>query len=212
MKNIADICSAIDHFSFAGVRDWCMLTMAFFGLLRIGEYCGGGLRMQDVTLFSWGICICIPFSKTTPHPTEIRIAARGDKDILCPARALRNYIRWVHPTLTNTRAAPLFLKHPTDPSATPVSADAFTQRIHDFALFLRLDPSRFAGHSLRRGGATALYIAGVPEAIIQQHGRWRSLVVRRYMESSSYYQLIPTILLLHKTSDLFLLPKPKPSQ
>ena len=36
-------------------------------------------------------------------------------------------------------------------------------------------------HSLRRGGTTALALAGVPEAMIQAHGRWSSLEYRKYI-------------------------------
>ena len=36
-------------------------------------------------------------------------------------------------------------------------------------------------HSLRRGGTTALALAGVPEAFIQAHGRWSSLEYRKYI-------------------------------
>ena len=201
MQDLANIHQHINVLSFEGARDWCMLTLAFFGLLRIGEYCDGGLRMQDITLYRWGIKLVIPFSKTATYPVEIRIAARGDDDLLCPARALRNYIQYLHPLLTSSLSTPLFLKEPF--ALVPVTASAFTLRIHAFATLLRKDPSSYAGHSLRRGGATALYIAGVPEAVIQQHGRWKSLTVRRYLESSSYHQLMPSILLLSKTTGLF---------
>ena len=44
---------------------------------------------------------------------------------------------------------------------------------------------KFAGHSFRRGGASALFAAGVPEAAIQRHGRWKSLTVRDYFDNTA---------------------------
>ena len=39
-----------DRSTFEGARDWCACVLAFFGLLRVGEYTDGRLRMQDVRL------------------------------------------------------------------------------------------------------------------------------------------------------------------
>jgi hypothetical protein len=44
------------------------------------------------------------------------------------------------------------------------------------------DPDKYAGHSFRRGGTTALLQAGVPEATIATHGRWKSLAYRGYLD------------------------------
>ena len=50
------------------------------------------------------------------------------------------------------------------------------------ALALRQDPTDYSGHSFRRGGTTALLLAGVPEATIAAHGRWKSLAYRGYFD------------------------------
>ena len=44
-----------------------------------------------------------------------------------------------------------------------------------------LETSRFGVHSLRSGGATACYVAGVPLGDIRRFGRWKSCVFRRYI-------------------------------
>ena len=44
------------------------------------------------------------------------------------------------------------------------------------------DAAQYAGHSFRRGGTSALKLAGVSDSIIQQHGRWRSDVFRDYID------------------------------
>lgn len=201
MQDLADIRVRLNPLSFCDARDWAMLTLAFFGLLRISEYCDGGLRMKDVTLCPWGIKLTIPYSKTSNHPVDVCIVSRGPDDALCPAQAILRYINFIHPQHIGTPSTPLFIKHPL--IAEPVTAAAFTQRIHTYAAMIGKDQTQYAGHSLRRGGATALYIAGVPEAIIQQHGRWKSLAVRGYLEASIYHQVAPSLLLLKKSKGLF---------
>ena len=41
---------------------------------------------------------------------------------------------------------------------------------------------QYAGHSFRRGGATSLAMAGVPENLIKVLGRWLSFAYQGYME------------------------------
>ena len=45
----------------------------------------------------------------------------------------------------------------------------------------------FAGHSLRPGFATEGYAQGTPELAIMRHGRWRSAVMRGYVEGGSIW-------------------------
>lgn len=42
------------------------------------------------------------------------------------------------------------------------------------------DPKNFGSHSLRSGGATALFNAGVDSLVVKKFGRWRSDAVERY--------------------------------
>ena len=52
---------------------------------------------------------------------------------------------------------------------------------------------RYAGHSFRRGGATALKLAGVADSDIQRHGRWKSNAYKLYFDADSpAFRLIAT--------------------
>jgi len=52
-----------------------------------------------------------------------------------------------------------------------------------------LDPTRYAGHSLRSGLATAAAAGGAPErAIMRQTGHKSVVMVRRYIRSGSLFQ------------------------
>ncbi|EGZ06250.1 hypothetical protein PHYSODRAFT_413490, partial [Phytophthora sojae] len=42
------------------------------------------------------------------------------------------------------------------------------------------DPTRFGTHSMRSGGATAMFTAGVDRLAIQLFGRWTSDAFERY--------------------------------
>jgi hypothetical protein len=176
----------LDHSTFEGARDWCACTLAFFGLLRVGEYTDGRLRMQDVRLTPWGVSLTIPFSKTSLIPTRVDVVSRPDA--LCPARALTVYLSFfsAYPALPQQPSDPLFISR-LPSGFTPMTPVEFINRVR---AILRValpgrDPNCYAGHSFRRGGTTALKLAGVSDSIIQQHGRWKSDAYRAYIDSDN---------------------------
>jgi hypothetical protein len=178
---LSDLCAMyrhIDHSTFAGARDWCACLFAFYGLLRINEYMNAGLRVREVAQHPWGIALVIAFSKTNSRPVQVDIIRRDDE--LCPLAAYIRYRAQVQPVGT-APPAPFFLATPDSDRA--LTDDEFIRRIR--ALLhqaLRCDASKYSGHSFRRGGASALALAGVPEATIQLHGRWSSLTYRQYLD------------------------------
>jgi hypothetical protein len=174
---------------FAGARDWCMYVFAFFGLLRIREFCSAALMVRDVDLAMDFVTLTIQFSKTSLLPTPIMICARAD--ILDPVTACASYKsllprQMLIPSLPFFRAQP-DLSPPPSPAQFVVSLRARLGRCRP-----DVEPTDWAGHSFRRGGASALQLAGVPEALIQAHGRWRSIAYRRYFEGTAVQRLIPT--------------------
>jgi hypothetical protein len=179
----------VDRSTFEGARDWCAYMLAFFGLPRVGEYTDGRLRMQDVRLTPWGVSLIIPFSKTSLIPTQVDIVSRTD--VLCPARALSDYLSFftLYPGLPHQPADPLFISR-LPSGFTPLSSGDFINRMRAILLvaFPGRDPNSYAGHSFRRGGTTALRLAGVSDSIIQQHGRWKSDAYRAYIDSDHNLQ------------------------
>jgi hypothetical protein len=178
---IDDLCEFYSHLdlsTFADARDWCACLFAFYGLLRINEYTSGGLRIADVTPHRWGVSLTIPFSKTSLIPTTVDIVRRDDQ--LCPLLAYQSY--WaLLPVGRRAPLSPFFLQSPT--SSSPLTDTQFIKRVRSLVRSaLHRDPSTYAGHSFRRGGTTALLLAGVPEATIALHGRWRSLAYRGYLD------------------------------
>jgi site-specific recombinase XerD len=61
-----------------------------------------------------------------------------------------------------------------------VSARSLSKCIRGAASSLGLNSAEFSAHSLRAGGATHMYRAGVDALTIQFHGRWVSDTFKQY--------------------------------
>ena len=185
-----DLCEFARHLDtryFEHARDWCACLLAFFGLLRINEYMNSGLRRGHVQPTSYGLDITVVRSKTSNIPVVISLASRNDQ--LCPARALSHYLGFFPLLALPCRPDdPLFVSRLRNQAVTTATTDAeFIARLRELitAAFPERDASRYAGHSFRRGGASALQLAGVPAAVIQKHGRWTSDAFRVYLDAAS---------------------------
>jgi hypothetical protein len=178
---VADLRTIRSHINlglFADARDWCAALFAFYGLLRIKEYTCSGLLREHVAVHSYGISLAIPFSKTALIPTVVSIVRRDDE--LCPLAAHRAYTRHL-PTRLRSVELPYFL-HSSSTTA-PLTDTTFIRHVRRWVRdYLHRQPTDYSGHSFRRGGTTALQIAGVPESTIASHGRWKSLAYRAYFD------------------------------
>ena len=61
----------------------------------------------------------------------------------------------------------------------------FNLCLKQLAVAMGLDPRRISSHSLRIGGAAALAAAGMPDYVIMNMGRWRSLAFLAYIRKST---------------------------
>ncbi|KAK3270341.1 hypothetical protein CYMTET_21262 [Cymbomonas tetramitiformis] len=105
--------------------------------------------------------------------------------LLCPVRALMRLMQ---------RTAGLgSLRHGEGdgPASCGVADDdALVAGIKSLAERLGLDPSSYAGHSLRRGGATAAMRLDVASIYIKMQGDWKSDCFERYCELDTEQKLI----------------------
>jgi hypothetical protein len=76
---------------------------------------------------------------------------------------------------------PLFMMD----SGKAISNAHINDELKDAAEELGLERGRYATHSLRRGGATAMAAAGIPSEVIRRWGRWVSDTWRRYVFGTS---------------------------
>jgi integrase len=165
----------VDHSSLSGARDWCAILFAFFGLLRSAEYTGGAMKLGDVTPSDWSIRLSIALSKGSLVEAYAVIAARSD--MLCPRKAFFHYISLL-PLDRRSGRLPLFQEAA---SVAPLSYSFFNSTLKALVAAAGVPSKHFSTHSLRRGGTTALYLAGVAPDIIQAHGRWISTAWRCYV-------------------------------
>ena len=165
-------------------RDWCACLIAFFGLLRVGEYMDARLRHAHVLVAAGSLSITVLYSKTSLAPQIVTVSARTDA--LCPVRAFIAYraflAREALPVADND---PVFVVRYAGNRAGPMTQQQFITQLKAYmtAAFPHRDMTRYAGHSFRRGGATALLLAGVPADIVQAHGRWSSEAFRLYLDT-----------------------------
>ena len=185
MADLTAIGRLLDDRYFEHARDWCALLMAFFGLLRISEYMDAGLRVRHVRLTAAGLDVTVYKSKTAAAPHTISVSARSDS--LCPERAFRRYADFLSRLgLSSKPDDALFLHRFDNQAVVPMTSAQFIERLRSYirSAFPNRDVSLYAGHSLRRGGATTLILAGVPAAVIKAHGRWASDTYERYYDDA----------------------------
>jgi hypothetical protein len=176
-------------------------ALRLFGLLRIGEYCctsagRSRLLVRHVIRSVEGVQLTVPWSKSDLSPACVRFSSRPD--LLCPLAAARHYLSFFRHA--RDAGQPFFVT--TADSGSALSDQAYREWLKRRAAAIGLDSRNISGHSLRRGGTTALFLAGVPETVIALHGRWRSTCYRRYFASTTPQWLATTTLLAH-TRGLF---------
>lgn len=171
----------MDLTSYVDARDWAAFLVGFFGLLRKSELLA--LVWGNIIEVDGGFKILIAVSKTTNHAVFVHIASRDDE--LCPLRALKA-LRDLLPQDLRKDKLPIFSSSiKSKGSNKALTGSAFVKRIKKWVEAIGLDPTDFSGHSLRRGGATALLRAGVAAHDIQVQGRWASECWKIYTERST---------------------------
>jgi hypothetical protein len=190
--SLSDLCrlrSLIDLDSFDGSRDWCMYLFAFFGLLRLREFCSPSLTFADVKPTSYGVEITVQFSKKTLVPVQVVLVRRDDE--LCPLAAYQQYVRHID----NRLRIPLTPFFRLTADRTTVHSDTkFVPSLRRLLSTIYPDtlPTEYASHSFRRGGTTAMFMANVSETVIAAHGRWKSLAYRRYFDKALPQRMLAT--------------------
>ena len=170
--------SVLDH-SF-----WCACLVAFYGLLRPGNFTVQGvfepnkdLRRIDLLPTSWGYILQLRYSKTIQFREKVmEIILPRVNNALCPASALLTLLR-LGTALNPDPLSPLFIVDTSRPMTYKMFMSVLGQCVLKSGIQARL-----SGHSFRRGGATWLSRLGVPLDIIKQLGYWSSDAVARYIE------------------------------
>ncbi len=167
---------------------WCAMVTSMVLMLRCGEIAVTHRTNPPPLLrrhLEWKhrseYELTIPTSKTDPFRVGTTLHAYQSGHIICPVTAMHEYLDQFPSYVRHTPTSPLFMFD----DGNPLTRTALIGCVRTLAIRVGIDPLRCNGHSFRRGGATTLSLAGVPNHLIQALGRWRSDAYKRYIDTSN---------------------------
>lgn len=178
---------------------WTAMLIGFFSFLRKSNLVPKSamnfdtsrhLSRNNVRRTPKGLKITLSSSKTIQfhqRNLELHIA-----DIpMSPLNPVAAWDYMVFKIPTSSPDAPAFLI-PHGNTLRSMTHASFTKKLKDFISLAGLNPRDYSGHSLRRGGCTFAFQAGVPVDLIRTHGDWRSDAYQQYLEITSDTKEITT--------------------
>jgi integrase len=138
-----------------------LITLGYFGFLRASEL--KSLKRENIQVQDGRILIEIESSKTDSTGKGAVVAIADGPQDYHPLKFI-GVIEEFAPEM-------LLFKH---------SIASYRKWLKILIGVIGEDPRKFSLHSLRRGGARAASIAGVPDSLIKAHGRWKSECVSLY--------------------------------
>jgi site-specific recombinase XerD len=153
--------------SLVGDRDKALMLVGFGGCLRRSELVA--LTVADVVWSVEGIVLTVRKSKADQEAKGRKVAIPYARHaVQCPCLALRTWL-----DAAGITEGPLFRSLARGKvSSASLSAQSVALAVKSAVRAMGVDPAGYAGHSLRSGFATSASIAGVPAALIQEHGGW----------------------------------------
>ena len=168
-----------------GVRDRALLLVGFAGAFRRSELVA--VNREDCEFTREGLVITLRRSKTDQEGQGRKVAIpHGSAADTCPVQALRAWLK-----AAGITAGPVFrpLNRHGQILSGRLSDKAVVRAVKAYAGAAGLDPTRYAGHSLRAGLATAAAIAGASErSIMNQTGHRSTVMVRRYIRDGNLFR------------------------
>jgi hypothetical protein len=173
------------------------LAVAFQGLLRSNEYCATGASKQSVArlldklpsradivaLDSEKLVLMTCPSKNMAHlkgKTVPLIIGAGGSYVDAVAE-VQNLLQVDPVSPAMAASTPLFRDGSVN--GRPLHADFMRDTIKSLMVSIGENPHEFGTHSLRIGGATALFAAGATPTVIRTMGRWSSDCYRLYVRA-----------------------------
>lgn len=166
---------------------WAACVMMFVGLLRRSNVMPPSvsgftpdkhLCRSDISVSGQGYQVSIKWSKTNQFrqaPIKIYLPRRKGHP-LCPMKALFMVLNDA-PREGQTPGIGYYESGVYCPLTPPV----FIQSLREALAGSGVDPTSYAGHSFRRGGATWLHSCGASSEMIKLAGHWSSDCYQRYI-------------------------------
>jgi integrase len=175
---------ACDLSTCTGVRDRLLLVLGLALMGRRSEL--AALTLGDVTESHEGLEVRIRTSKTDKESRGAVVAIpRGTHPLTDPVACLRDWLA----ILATEGIADGRLLRSVDRHGNiglSLSAKSINSIVRRLAVAADVPAAEtYTAHSLRAGGATVAYAAGIPVSVIAQHGRWNpnSPVVLGYIRA-----------------------------
>jgi site-specific recombinase XerD len=166
-----------------GLRDRALLLVGFSGAFRRSELVA--LNVEDLTIDDEGLRVTLRRSKTDQEGEGRQVGIPyGSTAKTCPVRALKAWLE-----AAKIDRGPVFRGVLRGAAGDRRASDkAVARAVKRAARRAGLDPSSFAGHSLRAGLATTAAKAGKSErAIMKQTGHRSVAMVRRYIRDAELF-------------------------
>ncbi len=157
------------------IRDKALILIGFSGGFRRSELVN--IHYDDIEFVTEGVKILIKRSKTDQSGEgSVKAIPYFDNQEFCPVVALKNY---VGKKFSNTNEGKIF----------NISDKSVALIIKRYAEKAGLDPSKYAGHSLRSGFATTAAEFGAEERnIMAMTGHKTTQMVRRYIQEANLFK------------------------
>jgi integrase len=170
--------------SLLGKRDRALLLVGFTGAFRRSELVG--LNAEDLEETSDGLIVTIRRSKTDQAGEGRKVGIpQGAEQATCPLWALKE---WRTAAIGSGPVFRVMNRH-GQVLGKRLSAEAVAIVVKRSMAKLDVDPTAFAGHSLRAGLATSAAAAGKSErAIMNQTGHRSVSTVRRYIRDGNLFR------------------------
>lgn len=167
-----------------GQRDRALLLVGFASACRRSEMVA--LDAEDLEWGANGVIITIRRSKTDQEGLGRKVAIPyGSRSETCPVKSLREW-------LDSAKITEGTIFRSVDRSGNVLgrlTAQSVALIVKKYAELVGLDPSKYAGHSLRAGMVTSAAAAGVDERVIaKQTGHQSMLVLRRYIREGDLFR------------------------
>lgn len=183
-QDILRILMCIQEPTLPNRRDKAILLLGFAGGFRRSELVA--LKVEDLRFVEEGVRVMIRRGKTDQEGQGREIGIANGHTGSCPIEAVRQWLE-----AAQIEGGPIFrpLGRRAVPQVEALSDRAVARIIQRLVKQAGLDPTLYAGHSLRAGLATQAALNGVPERnIMAQTGHKSPMMVRRYIRIGGLFR------------------------
>jgi site-specific recombinase XerD len=185
LEDLVEINKLFTQNDIVSIRDKALIFLGFSGAFRRSELVK--ILREDLTFTNDGLIVLIKHSKGDQLGEGNYLAIPYNQTTeLCTVVAIK---KWLN--ISEIKKGPLFRPFTKNKKLrnSQLSDKSVALFVKKYATLSGLDPSDFAGHSLRRGFATSAAQHGVDEHSIMQQTRHKSeKMVRRYIEQGNMFK------------------------